>query len=188
MVDKMAEVEVTILKDLIGKTFLDVFLKETDGDIAQIIFISHNQVFVMQHHADCCESVEVDDICGDLEDLIKSPILVAEEISTQETIADLAKENINLGKQSNKSERDSESFTWTFYKLSTIKGSVTIRWYGTSNGYYSEKVSIDKMDYDEALKKINEFYIRLSIIEKNNLNIQIDQSPHINPSNKIFKL
>ena len=86
--------------------------------------------FCMMHYQDCCELVEIEDIAGDLDDLLFSPILQA-EVATSDTL---------LGVEQ-KPDHDLESQTWTFYKLGTIKGRVTLRWYGTSNGYYSEEVS-----------------------------------------------
>jgi len=75
------------------------------------------------------------DVIGNLEDLIGSPILMAEEVTS---------ENENPVGVDVPEYQD--SFTWTFYKFATIKGYVTIRWYGESNGYYSESVSFDLVD------------------------------------------
>lgn len=94
----------------------------------EIAFVAEDgRCFVMYHDQDCCESVSIDEIIGDLNDLVGSEIFVAEE-----------RDSGNLPPQG---EYD-ESYTWTFYEIATNKGSVTIRWYGTSNGYYSESVSV----------------------------------------------
>ena len=75
------------------------------------------------------------DIAGDIDDLIGSPILLAEVV----TSFDENPPGVEIP------EDYQESFTWTFYKLSTIKGSVTISWYGSSNGYYNESVTFTKL-------------------------------------------
>ena len=78
------------------------------------------------------------DIVGDIEDLIGSPLLMAEEVTNEQ----------NINPAGVEVPEDQDSFTWTFYKLATIKGYVTIRWYGQSNGYYSESVSFEKIQSD----------------------------------------
>lgn len=110
-------------KTLEGRTLKSI---ERTGDEAINFVTVEGGHYRMWHNQDCCEVVEIEDISGNLDDLIGTPILLAEEAESDEPPPG--------------SERY-ESDTWTFYKLRTIKGSVDIRWHGTSNGYYSETVS-----------------------------------------------
>jgi len=117
---------VEVLKD---KTLASIVKGNTSdynkGD--GLVFTTDNgEVYEMYHDQDCCESVTLEDIAGDLEDLIGSPILQAEESSDHTDEEDHCQDG---------------SQTWTFYKFATVKGFVTLRWYGSSNGYYSEDVS-----------------------------------------------
>jgi len=97
--------------------------KENDEIVFQEV---NGPSWKMYHDQECCESVYIKEIVGDLADLIGSPLLMAEETS-------------------NKFDEDDGTNTWTFYKFATIKGAVTISWYGASNGYYSENVEITKI-------------------------------------------
>jgi len=93
----------------------------------KIFFHTKNQIYKMFHYKQCCESVYIEDICGELDWLIGTPILLAEErISEDGPLYEYH-----------------ESFCWTFYEIATLNGAVTIRWYGSSNGYYSESVDFE---------------------------------------------
>jgi hypothetical protein len=117
------------MSDFLGKTFTEI--RGGIGD-DELIFVCAEGIFKMLHEQDCCESVSIEDITGDLQDLIGSPILVAEESTSNENPETANPETVEY----------QESFTWTFYKFATKKGYVDIRWYGGSNGYYSESVGL----------------------------------------------
>ena len=127
--------------DLLGNTLKGVSVVENDGCKNEIIFETiDGDVYRSYHDQCCCEYVGIDDIEGDLRDLIGVPILQAEVVcNTEDEFGDFKKDEYT------------ESFTWTFYKLATIKGYVTIRWLGESNGYYSESVDFEKVEYKNNL-------------------------------------
>lgn len=109
------------MTDMIGKTFVKV--EKINDD--EIRFTAENgDQYAFYHYQECCETVVVKDIVGELSDLEGFPLLEAEEVK------DTGDDN------------GYDSVTWTFYKFGTINGHVNISWYGESNGYYSE--SVDK--------------------------------------------
>lgn len=113
------------LTDLIGRTMQSV---ENTGDEIRFTTVE-GEIYELYHDDICCEYVRVEDVTGDLEDLVGSPLLMADESFNPEYPAP---EHV-------------DSFTWTFYKFGTMKGYVDIRFLGTSNGYYSESVSFRKV-------------------------------------------
>lgn len=107
------------------KTPVTVHIKPGCSDI---LLFEGDQTFVFHYEPDCCATATIEDIVGELSDLENTPLLVATEATKS-------------------GENKSEGYgteTWSFYKFRTLKGSVTVRWYGSSNGYYSETVTLSE--------------------------------------------
>jgi hypothetical protein len=117
----MEEVGIDVL---VGKTISVV----TASEDSIRFHCTDGSEYLMEHDQDCCEWVRVEDIDGDIQRLVGQQIVVAEERTSQ----DDPPEGYDAD----------DSFTWTFYALRTNLDSVTIRWLGESNGYYSEGVEV----------------------------------------------
>jgi hypothetical protein len=135
-------------EDLKGKTLLSAVGLSVGSESVNFT-TDTSEKYKMSYYEDCCAQCTIEDICGDTHDILGSPILLAEESSSREPSDEVA-----LSRLKEKTEKEvagryyyggPDSETWTFYRLSTIKGSITIRWYGFSNGYYSESVTFERM-------------------------------------------
>ena len=111
-------------KELKDKVLTEIVVDQADDFIK---FFTETDEYLMAHEQDCCESVCIKDICGPIQELIGSPIFLAEERTNH-----------------NENKEVCESCTWTFYEIANKNVSITIVWYGTSNGYYSESVDLYK--------------------------------------------
>ena len=135
------------ITELTGKTLTEII----NNDNEELIFVCDNgDKYKLYHEQDCCENVSIEDINGDLQDLVGKPILKAEEVSNdvfeKEFNDSFTLKEGDYSKKDNNGMYEPDSCTWTFYKLATINGYVDIRWYGESNGYYSEGVNFAKED------------------------------------------
>jgi hypothetical protein len=114
--------------ELLGKTLVAIEGAHK-GSEAITFRCSDGTAYLMHHHQDCCEHVEVEDVVGNVAFIVGSQIKFAEDKSREAG-----------------DEEVSESGTWTFYTLGTERGWLDLRWLGHSNGYYSERVSFDRLD------------------------------------------
>ena len=122
---------------LLGKTIIKIertIIQRNSFSGEYLFFYTKEGItYMMGKQQDCCANVYIDDICGDLNDLLDSPILVAEKFTNYSD-----------------PEEDTVSSTWTFYKLATPKGYVYIKWYGVSNGNYSEEVYVFNLEVQQV--------------------------------------
>lgn len=114
---------------LIGETIAKITGAQEDSDEI-IIETASGRRFRFYHQQDCCESVDVRSVTGDLTNIIGQVITDATETIKPDA------------------EGYSDSATETTFVLTTEKGSLTIFWVGESNGYYGEDVSF----VEEAVK------------------------------------
>lgn len=116
----------TPIPELFGTTLTQIQVTQD-----QITFtLSSGARLYMFHERDCCEAVWIEDINGDITDLLHTPILLAEERTERKVTS------YTVGQEPYSYE--SPIFQqWTFYTFRTIKGSVDIRWCGETEGPYS---------------------------------------------------
>jgi len=127
----------TVFSELTGKTLVRVDVSEDE-----VRFVCDcGQEYLMKHEQDCCERVVLEDVVGDFDDLLGRELLLAEETSG---------ETHGCGKEG----------IWTFYKLATLKGAVTLRWLGDADSYYSVDVSVYRLH--EALHLAQQQAARLA--------------------------
>lgn len=118
-------VDFSVLK---GKIIKEIRGLKAGSD--EVTFITTDGcIYKMYHQQECCESVSINDFVGNIDDILNTPIEIAEE-------------RTSYNGHEGPIDRYDTSYTWTFYSLATVKGYLDIRWYGTSNGYYSESVEI----------------------------------------------
>ena len=125
----------TRIKELFNQTIKKIEINE--GRDQMTFELENGKTYQFYHEQECCEQVKIEDINGNLDDLIGCPLLLSEESTSNKN-----PENIDKNKEQLKYQ---DSFTWTFYRFATVKCYVTIRWYGMSNGCYSESVKFKEI-------------------------------------------
>ena len=128
--------EVKTYTEFSGKTIQEIRGCKKHSDEVTIKF-TDGSCLKFYHQQDCCETVLLEDFDITPEWLIDSKIISVEE-------------RISRSEEGVKPLNNwDESYTWSFYVIKTSSSTMVLRWYGTSNGWYSETVDIDHLYYNE---------------------------------------
>jgi len=123
-----------VIKEIQGQVFDSIIV---DGNT--IIFKNDFKTVEFHHEKDCCEDVYLESVDGDISLLENKVILAAEKVTNKSPAPD---------------GRESYYGEWTFYKFRTVSDSVTVRWFGESNGYYSTEVTLKETIIKEAIPSL----------------------------------
>ena len=118
------------IEEFKGQTIVDV----RKANEKLIFVMKDGTEYEMFHLQDCCEYVYLEDVVGDLEKL-RGEVFRAYEARNR----DIPPRQDN---PDSPNSWEDDSYTWTFYRIATHNQEVTLRWYGSSNGYYGEEVRI----------------------------------------------
>lgn len=132
----------SILENNVGRVPVDIVGAEEDSDEVFFVFNDGGPVVKIYHCYDYGESVSINEVIGEPEDLIGYPLVVCDESDEEPTEEEKA--------QSDQLDRS----TWTFYRFANHGGSLCLRWLGSSNGYYSEAVYIETLSNEQAAKEM----------------------------------
>ena len=117
------------ISSLVGKTIFSITVSKNS-----ISFKTGDGEYIMLGISEYGVVIELQEVDGDLEDLLDSPVLEASEKSGDD-------------QKSPPDDYTYDSWTWALYKIGTRKGRVNLWWLGIGIGYYPEMVSFLRVNY-----------------------------------------
>lgn len=129
---------VKIIEELKGETIVDIRGMYQYSKIVIFCLLNGEKVAMYNTDESCGNDIQVqlEEVVGDPQDLLKSKIILAEQVS------------------SDSEHTGVETEDWVFIKLGTIQGGVTLRWRGRSNGHYSIEIDVEKFLSEKKIDKL----------------------------------